>query len=146
MPELPDAKLARFTKEYSLSVYDAQILTRVKGTAEFFEEAVKVGKDHEISPKQIANAIINTKIDMANILPAELINNIVSSKKTDIVSESDLQKIIEKVLDTNSKAVNDYKDGKIQVLGFLLGKVKQHFPKADTNQIKNALLKYLRTK
>lgn len=139
MPELPDLKLARFIKNYNLSEYDAEILTREKEMTDYFEETVSVGKSHGINPKQIANVIINKKVDTKNILPAELIKSIVSSKKTNVLDENKLQGIIEKVLNENVKAVNDYKSGKIQVIGFLLGKVKQHFPTADANQIKTAL-------
>jgi len=139
MPELPDLKLARFIKEYNLSQYDAEILTREKEMSDYFEEAVKAGKVHGINPKQIANVIINKKIDTENILPAELIKNIVISKKADNVDGGKLQETIIEVITENSKAVNDYKSGKVQVIGFLLGKVRQHFPKGDTNQMKTAL-------
>src|ERR1700678_2324272 len=43
LPELPDAKKARFIAEYGLSAYDATILAADKETADFFEEAVKHG-------------------------------------------------------------------------------------------------------
>ncbi|KKQ28937.1 MAG: Aspartyl/glutamyl-tRNA(Asn/Gln) amidotransferase subunit B [Candidatus Levybacteria bacterium GW2011_GWA2_37_36] len=144
MPELPDAKLARLIKEYNLSKYDAEILTREKEMTDYFEEAVKVGKTFKINPKQIANTVINKKIDMNNILPAELVKNIVNFKKTDDIDENKLQEITDKVIKENQKAINDYKSGKVQVIGFLIGKVKQHFPTADSNQIKTALEKKLK--
>ena len=50
-------------------------------------------------------------------------------KKTDIIDGEKLYKIIKKILGENPKAANDYKSGKIQVIGFLIGKVKQSFPK-----------------
>jgi len=40
MPELPDEKKERFTKEFSLSEYDAGILTTSIDMADFFEETV----------------------------------------------------------------------------------------------------------
>src|SRR3989338_2680300 len=144
MPELPDAKLARLIKEYNLSKYDAEILTREKEMTDYFEEAVKVGKTFKINPKQIANTVINKKIDMNNILPAELVKNIVNFKKTDDIDENKLQEITDKVIKENQKAINDYKSGKVQVIGFLIVKVKQHFPTADSNQIKTALEKQLK--
>jgi aspartyl-tRNA(Asn)/glutamyl-tRNA(Gln) amidotransferase subunit B len=48
MPELPDAKLKRFVEEYGLTNYDAQILTREKTMADYFESAVKDGKEFTI--------------------------------------------------------------------------------------------------
>ncbi|MBI4089136.1 MAG: Asp-tRNA(Asn)/Glu-tRNA(Gln) amidotransferase subunit GatB [Candidatus Levybacteria bacterium] len=145
MPELPTDKLIRFQKEYQLSKYDAEILTREKETADYFEESVRIGKLQKVSPKQIANILINKKVDFKNILPAKLIKGIVFSIKIDFVDKSKLRKIIQNVLLKNQKAVNDYKNGKIQAIGFLIGKVKQHFPKGDTNQIKSTLEKHLKT-
>ena len=98
LPELPNTKLLRFQKEYSLSEYDCEILTRDFELANYFEEAVKAGQVVNLTPKQIANHIINKKIDISNILPAKLIEEILTSGKTEIVDEKQLKKIIKKVL------------------------------------------------
>ena len=50
LPELPDAKKARFVNDYGLSSYDAGVLVAEKETAEFFESVAK-GRD----AKQAAN-------------------------------------------------------------------------------------------
>lgn len=42
MPELPDAKKARFQAEYGLSEYDASLLTDEQTTANYFEEASRI--------------------------------------------------------------------------------------------------------
>lgn len=144
MQELPDEKFSRFIKDYSLTAYDAEILTREKEISSYFEESARVGKVHGISPKQIANTIINRKIDIQTTLPAELIKNLIANSQKNTIDESELLKIIEEVLAENSKAAADYKSGKVQVIGFLIGKVRQHFPKADTSQIKTALEKQLK--
>ncbi|MBN8998177.1 MAG: Asp-tRNA(Asn)/Glu-tRNA(Gln) amidotransferase subunit GatB [Rhizobiales bacterium] len=44
LPELPDAKKARFVGEFGLSAYDAQVLVLEKETADYFE-AVAAGRD-----------------------------------------------------------------------------------------------------
>jgi aspartyl-tRNA(Asn)/glutamyl-tRNA(Gln) amidotransferase subunit B len=54
LPELPDEKKARFTRDFGLSVYDAGVLVAERATAEFFE-AVAKGRD----PKTAANWVIN---------------------------------------------------------------------------------------
>ena len=41
LPELPDAKKARFMADYGLSAYDASVLVAERETADFFESAVK---------------------------------------------------------------------------------------------------------
>ncbi|MCC6919699.1 MAG: Asp-tRNA(Asn)/Glu-tRNA(Gln) amidotransferase subunit GatB [Alphaproteobacteria bacterium] len=41
LPELPDAKKARFVSQYGLSPYDATVLTAERETAEFYESVAK---------------------------------------------------------------------------------------------------------
>jgi aspartyl-tRNA(Asn)/glutamyl-tRNA(Gln) amidotransferase subunit B len=53
LPELPDAKKARFMADYGLSAYDAGQLTRDRSTADYFED---LAKDH--SPKAAANFML----------------------------------------------------------------------------------------
>jgi len=53
LPELPDAKKARFKSEFGLSAYDAGILADERETAEFYE-TVAAGRD----PKLAANWVI----------------------------------------------------------------------------------------
>ena len=48
MPELPEAKCARFSSEYLLSHYDALLLSQDGATASFFETAVKAGADAKL--------------------------------------------------------------------------------------------------
>jgi len=54
LPELPDAKKARFVREYGLSAYDANVLVAERETAEYFETVAK-GRD----AKMAANWVIN---------------------------------------------------------------------------------------
>jgi aspartyl-tRNA(Asn)/glutamyl-tRNA(Gln) amidotransferase subunit B len=60
LPELPDEKRARFTKNYGLSDYDAGVLVSEKETGAFFE-AVAKGRD----PKLAANWVMG---DLAGLL------------------------------------------------------------------------------
>ena len=143
--ELPDVKLERFIKTYNLPAYDAEILTRDKKMSDFFEEAVKIGKKYKLSTKQIANHVINKKINPNTILAADVISWILEGIDFKIIEHDVLKETVNKVIEENQKAVEDYKKGKIQVIGFLIGKVKQKFPKGDINQIKDALEKYLMT-
>ncbi|MHC4762544.1 MAG: Asp-tRNA(Asn)/Glu-tRNA(Gln) amidotransferase subunit GatB [Planctomycetota bacterium] len=60
--ELPLQKQMRFVKEYRLSDYDAGVLTADRETAEFFEEAVKNGKD----AKRVCNIITQVGLKAAS--------------------------------------------------------------------------------
>jgi aspartyl-tRNA(Asn)/glutamyl-tRNA(Gln) amidotransferase subunit B len=52
MPELPDAKRARFVAEYGISDYDAWVMTADQDTADFFENTVK-GRDAKLATNWI---------------------------------------------------------------------------------------------
>jgi aspartyl-tRNA(Asn)/glutamyl-tRNA(Gln) amidotransferase subunit B len=53
LPELPEARRARMVKEYSITEYDAQVLTFSKSLADQFEEAARAAKN----PKRVANLV-----------------------------------------------------------------------------------------
>src|SRR5271154_6748379 len=53
LPELPEARRARLTKEYGITEYDAQVLTVSKALADQFEAAAKAAKN----PKRVANLV-----------------------------------------------------------------------------------------
>src|SRR5207245_4488416 len=45
LPELPEAMRRRFTEEYGLPEYDADVLTSAKALAKFFEDTVKAQEE-----------------------------------------------------------------------------------------------------
>ena len=55
LPELPEARRARFQSAYGLSAYEADLLVQGRGLADYFETAAKAaGK-----PKSVANWVLN---------------------------------------------------------------------------------------
>ena len=54
LPELPDAKRARFMRDYQLSAYDAGVLTASRDMADYYEHAVRAAR---ADPKLVANWI-----------------------------------------------------------------------------------------
>jgi len=145
LPELPDAKLERFIKAFGLSSYDAEILAREQSLADYFEESVTVGKEHGVNPKQIANMIINKKVNADDTMPAGLIELIKAETAFEQVDETALTKIVHEILKEQEKAVRDYKSGKEPVIMFLLGQVMRKFgKKVDTQMVKAFLEKELK--
>lgn len=63
LPELPDRKYERFTKDYGLSDYDSEFLTSSRELAEYFEDTVKAA-DGEA--KLAANTIMGTLTSALN--------------------------------------------------------------------------------
>jgi aspartyl-tRNA(Asn)/glutamyl-tRNA(Gln) amidotransferase subunit B len=55
LPELPDTKRARFMRDYSLSVYDADVLVAERDMADYFEAVARAGRDAKLA----ANWVIN---------------------------------------------------------------------------------------
>ena len=122
--ELPQAKKERFMKDYGLSEYQAKILTTEKETADFFEEAVKAGKAKNVLPKELANVIINKRVQ-SDLSPEALVTFIVFSKQTAEISEEELDRLIDKYLSEQPQVVEAYKRGKPQALGMIVGMVKK---------------------
>ncbi|MCB9422049.1 MAG: Asp-tRNA(Asn)/Glu-tRNA(Gln) amidotransferase subunit GatB [Ardenticatenaceae bacterium] len=61
LPELPDAKVARYQTDYGLSEYDARVLTEEQAVANWFEAVPPTAP-----PKTIANWIINDLFRLMN--------------------------------------------------------------------------------
>ena len=59
LPELPDAKRARFIADYGLSAYDASVLVAERSSADFFEEVAKGDDGKPRDGKTAANWVIN---------------------------------------------------------------------------------------
>jgi aspartyl-tRNA(Asn)/glutamyl-tRNA(Gln) amidotransferase subunit B len=145
LPEMPEEKFVRFQKEFLLTPYDAEILTRERDMADYVEEVVRLGKLHTVTPKQIANTIINKKIDITTTLPAELIELIKAESKVDTIDDATMATIIQEVLTEQEKAVDEYKSGKETVIMFLLGQVMRKIgKKVDAQMVKTQLEKALK--
>lgn len=137
IPELPDDKLKRFKKEYGLTEYDCEILTRDKTIADYFEQGAKAAKEVGISTKEVANVIINKKPNISKVLPATLVKSIAQLNQTSAIGDQDLEETINQVLKENSKAAGDYKAGKQNALMFLVGQVMvKTRGKAEANRVK----------
>ena len=74
LPELPDAKKARFMADYGLSAYDAGVLVAERTTADYFE-AVAKGRD----AKQTANWVVSELFGRLNKGGIELSESPVSA-------------------------------------------------------------------
>ncbi|WP_297697134.1 Asp-tRNA(Asn)/Glu-tRNA(Gln) amidotransferase subunit GatB [Phenylobacterium sp.] len=92
LPELPDAKKARFQAQYGLSAYDAGVLIAEQARADFFEAAAK-GGDAKLTANWVTNELAaklsagGIEIDNSPIFPgaiAELVrlieDGVISSK------------------------------------------------------------------
>jgi len=68
IPELPDARKARYTADYGLPAYDAEVITASKKLADFFEESLSYTKD----AKAVSNWIMGDLLGYMNANGLEL--------------------------------------------------------------------------
>jgi aspartyl-tRNA(Asn)/glutamyl-tRNA(Gln) amidotransferase subunit B len=162
LPELPDARKARFTEEYSLSNYDAGVVVSSREMAEYFEIVARSSGDSKLAANWVSQDLLgmlnknNWDITESPIqaerlatLIARIKDNTISGKiaktvfETMVSDESDVDAIIEakglkqvtdsgeiekfvlEVIEKNPAQVQQYKDGKEQVIGFLVGQCMQ---------------------
>jgi len=144
LPELPVRKIERFTAEFGLPYYDAEILTRERPTADYFEKALVLAVKEKVNAKDVANWMINKSINIKETTIEDLIKQIISSKKIAVVDEDELGIIIKQVLLENVKAVEDYKNGKKASIMFLLGQTMRKIgKKVDAAMVKEKIEKEL---
>jgi len=75
MPELPDARRARFVTQYGLPEYDATLLTQSRAAGEFFEHAVAAGAP----PKSVSNWMMGELARVLNERGVDLASSPVSA-------------------------------------------------------------------
>lgn len=91
LPELPDAKKARFVNDFGLSEYDASVLTAEARDAEFFEAVVAEAKDGKLAANWVINELFgrlkkdDKTVKNCPISPARL-GQIINLIKSDTIS------------------------------------------------------------
>lgn len=145
LPELPWDKSARFQKEYGLIKQQVEILTESRELADFYERATEKVTGNRLQVTEIANYIINRKINIEEVLPTQIVAQIMQNKTGQVTDEKELEKLAQEAISENPKAVEDYKKGKETAIQALIGAaMKRSEGKADTTKLKEILLKYLR--
>lgn len=173
LPELPDAKQARFASQYGLPPYDAALLTQSRNIAGYFEKCVALYNQ----PKQISNWIMGDLLGDENIpVPAEhlagmielidkgtisgkiaktIFEEMVKTGKPPgrIVEEKGLVQVsddgmlaewVDRVMRENPDNVAQYRSGKDKLFGFFVGQVmKISGGKANPGKINEILKKKL---
>jgi aspartyl-tRNA(Asn)/glutamyl-tRNA(Gln) amidotransferase subunit B len=73
LPELPDARRARYIEEYGLSAQDANVLTEDKALGDYFEQILAVSQSSDLKDraKAVANLVLN---DVVRLLKSNSIS------------------------------------------------------------------------
>jgi len=74
LPELPEARRARFIEQYGLPLYDANLLTESRGGADYFEECLKLGGVTATKAKLVSNWMIGEFTRLMNATNTDITN------------------------------------------------------------------------
>jgi len=170
LPELPGPRRTRLVSEYGLPAADAALIAADRDLADLFEAAAKASGDSkrtanwvigEVAPSgklptpdhlaEVVTLVGTGRItrDQGREVLAESMNGggspseIVARRGFAQVSDpSAVRAAVEAIIAENPRAVQDYRAGKVQVLGFLVAQVIKRSPQID-RALANDLLKEL---
>jgi len=169
LPELPAQKRRRYIDSMNLPLQDAAVLAIDKAMAVYFEKVAekvnpKLAANWAINELK-SDGILDIKPEDLIILLEKLESGEISGKlakdifaemhstgkKPDkiiaekgikqIGKEDELKDIIKKIISANERTVADYRKGKKEALGFLVGQVMRETKGQANPQIANKLLK-----
>ena len=111
MPELPDAKIARFLRDYGITPYDAEVLTATRALADYFEAAVKAGAPAKAAANWISVELLRRLNDAGKdiadcpVEPAALAELLGKIEKGDITAASG-KKVFATMFDSGKRAAD----------------------------------------
>lgn len=108
LPELPDAKQKRFISDYSLSVYDSEILTQAKALAEYYENVISITDDYKTACNWVTTevlAVVNEKkIDISDFTVTPLnLGRLINLIKDGTISGKIAKDIFPIMIENNSE-------------------------------------------
>lgn len=145
LPVLPEQAISDWETKFNVNNRYSKLLVNRRQTTALLESVFAAALENDIQPNSIAKEIVNKNIKLD---PSSSYEEIISAyqqlHQTDDVDSNVLTQTINEVITTNPDAVEKYKAGKIQVIGFLLGQVAQKLQqKLDMKQVRSELLKAL---
>ena len=180
LPELPDARTARFVSAYALSEYDANLLVRlIPGGADYFETTVSHGASAKgasnwilgelrrmlkdvaaddmtsvpVEPKRLAELITLAETDViSSTVAKEVLATMWDSGRSakEIVETGGLAQVgdtgalsaaVQEILAANPDAVAQYRAGRTNAFGFLVGQAMKATQGKGNPPVINQLLK-----
>jgi len=107
LPELPGVKLKRFVSDFSLPVYESEILTQTKSLAEYYEEVISFTDDYKIAGNwvigEVLAAINDKKIDISDFPVSPLnLGKLINLIKVGTISGKIAKEIFLIMLENNS--------------------------------------------
>ena len=102
LPELPDAKIERFMKDYSLSEYDANVLSQSRAMADYFEEVTKITGDAKLAANwcqgELAALLNRDELEITDSpVSAEHLGQLIQRIQDNTISNKIAKKVFEAV-------------------------------------------------
>jgi aspartyl-tRNA(Asn)/glutamyl-tRNA(Gln) amidotransferase subunit B len=111
MPELPDAKHARFISEYGIAAYDSGVLTATRALADYFEAVVCAGAPAKAAASWISVELLRRlkdagkEIEDCPVAPAALAELLAIVERGEITAASG-KKVFAVMFDSGNKAAD----------------------------------------
>ncbi len=111
MPELPDAKTARFLHDYGITPYDAGVLTATRALGDYFEAVVRAGAPAKPAANWVAGELLRRLKDagqdiLACPLPAAALAELIVKVENDEITAASGKKVFAKMFETGKSAAD----------------------------------------
>ena len=109
LPELPDAKRARFIAQYGLSIYDAGVLTATRALADYYEAVVAAGAPAKTASNWMQTELLrrlndaNVEITATPVAAAALADLLARVEKGEVTA-ANAKKVFAKMFETKKTA------------------------------------------
>jgi aspartyl-tRNA(Asn)/glutamyl-tRNA(Gln) amidotransferase subunit B len=167
LPELPGARIRRFERDYRLPFYDAEVLNGSASLAALYERVALDGVDAKAASNVLMNDFVASGVD-PDLVNADELAKVIEARATipratfakaiaesgdpefradtyldvALVSDtSELEPLIDRILDANPGQVAAYKGGKQGLLGYFVGQVMKETEGTADPKIVNELLR-----
>jgi aspartyl-tRNA(Asn)/glutamyl-tRNA(Gln) amidotransferase subunit B len=152
VPELPEEIIDRWQSELGVDSKYSSLLIDSESTARILEEALLLVQETKYQPNDLANALANKKLSIElhkdnahKISSKQIIEEFLNMTAVDDVSDEEIIQAVKKIIADNQNAVDRYRSGQKQVLGFFIGQtLKEINKKVDTKKITNLIIKELK--
>jgi aspartyl-tRNA(Asn)/glutamyl-tRNA(Gln) amidotransferase subunit B len=143
LPELPTAVIERWYADYGIEKRYSELLVTELETTNQIEQLFTKAQAESITPSDLAKDLVNKNIVLNSNVESAL-KAFKELHSTETVDDSELDGVIKTIINNNQDAVLKYRNGKTQVLGFLLGLVAQTMKKKlDMNLVREKLVSAL---
>ncbi len=144
IPELPAERATRWATDFKIQPDFAARLVSDITHVDQLESLFKLATSQQIDPAKLANHIVNKKISVRYDDLAVTLEQFKTANATATIDSSELETTINQVLSNNQDAVDRYRAGQKQVIGFFMGQIMSRLEvKADPQQVREALHKHL---